>query len=45
MTLVDGDAALARTFPDTHAAGEVREVEALYLDMIAAAKGRDFPTA
>jgi uncharacterized membrane protein YdjX (TVP38/TMEM64 family) len=31
-------AAIARTYPDTHAAGEVREVEALYLDMIAAAK-------
>lgn len=30
--------ALARTFPQTHAGGEVREVEALYLDMIAAAK-------
>ena len=31
-------AAIARTYPDTHAAGEVREVEVLYLDMIAAAK-------
>jgi phosphatidylserine/phosphatidylglycerophosphate/cardiolipin synthase-like enzyme/uncharacterized membrane protein YdjX (TVP38/TMEM64 family) len=30
-------AALARTFPDTQPTGEVREVEALYLDMIAAA--------
>jgi phosphatidylserine/phosphatidylglycerophosphate/cardiolipin synthase-like enzyme/uncharacterized membrane protein YdjX (TVP38/TMEM64 family) len=30
--------AIARTFPETPASGEVREVEALYLDMIAAAK-------
>ncbi len=35
-------AAIARTYPDTHAAGEVREVEALYLDMIAAAKNLIF---
>ena len=31
-------AALARTAPDTQPNGEVREVEALYLDMIAAAR-------
>jgi phosphatidylserine/phosphatidylglycerophosphate/cardiolipin synthase-like enzyme/uncharacterized membrane protein YdjX (TVP38/TMEM64 family) len=36
--MTDVVSAIARTMPETHPAGEVREVQALYLDMIAAAK-------